>query len=194
MATLTVWKFPTASGADDAIDTLRSLEKQELITVHDAATVSWEEGAKRPRTRQLDDLVGSGALGGTFWGLLLGTIFFVPLLGAALGAAMGAAGGALSDVGTYEPKLDGFRRFRGRRPWAGGTATISTTERVSPRVARLRHSWSGLHRMSGGRRGPGDGSALETWMSHASPTLAGRAVPSRYSGWSVTFRRLTGLS
>lgn len=99
MATLTVWKFATPEGADDAIETLESLQKEQLVTVHDAATVSWATGEKRPRTRQLNDTVGGGALGGAFWGLLFGLIFFVPLLGAAIGAAAGAAGGALSDVG-----------------------------------------------------------------------------------------------
>jgi len=99
MATLTVWKFQTPDGADGAVDRLKSLEKQELIQVHDAATISWEEGAKRPTTRQLHNLVGSGAMGGMFWGMLFGLIFFVPLLGAALGAATGAASGALADVG-----------------------------------------------------------------------------------------------
>jgi uncharacterized membrane protein len=99
MATLTVWKFPTAEGADDAVATLQSLQKQQLIQVHDAATVSWPAGAKGPRTRQLHNLAGAGAMGGMFWGLLFGLIFFVPLLGAAVGAAMGAAGGSLADVG-----------------------------------------------------------------------------------------------
>ncbi|PVY97994.1 DUF1269 domain-containing protein [Actinomycetospora cinnamomea] len=99
MATLTVWKFPTADGADNAVTTLQSLEKQQLIKVHDAATVSWEPGAKKPRTRQLHNLVGAGAMGGMFWGMLFGLIFLVPLLGAALGAAMGAASGSLADAG-----------------------------------------------------------------------------------------------
>jgi uncharacterized membrane protein len=99
MATLTVWKFPTADGADNAVSTLQSLEKQQLITVHDAATVSWETGAKKPKTRQLHNLVGAGAMGGMFWGMLFGLIFFVPLLGVAVGAAMGAMTGSLGDVG-----------------------------------------------------------------------------------------------
>lgn len=38
-ATLTVWKFPTPTGADTAITTLEELQKQELIQVHDAAIV-----------------------------------------------------------------------------------------------------------------------------------------------------------
>ena len=62
MATLTVWKFDTATGADDAAETLRGLATQHLITIHDAATVRWEEGKKKPKTRQLNNLAGAGAL------------------------------------------------------------------------------------------------------------------------------------
>jgi uncharacterized membrane protein len=99
MATLTVWRFPDAGGAEVALDTLRRLVSQELITVHDAATVTWEEGRKKPKTRQVNELATAGALGGSFWGLLFGMLFFVPLLGMAVGAAMGAASGMLKDVG-----------------------------------------------------------------------------------------------
>ena len=109
MATLTVWKFPDAAGADRAEATLEQLQKEELITIHDAATVSWPEGAKKPKTRQLNNLTGAGALGGSFWGLLFGLIFFVPLLGMAIGAAMGALTGSMSDVGIDDGFINGVR-------------------------------------------------------------------------------------
>jgi uncharacterized membrane protein len=99
MQTLSVWRFDTAGGAERAVSTLEGLAKQQLITVIDAATVSWPEGAKKPKTRQLHNLAGAGALGGAFWGLLFGLLFFIPLLGLAIGAAAGALGGALTDVG-----------------------------------------------------------------------------------------------
>jgi uncharacterized membrane protein len=99
MATLTVWKFPTPLGAEQAEHTLEQLSKQELIKIHDAAIVSFPEGAKKPKTRQLNNLTAGGALGGSFWGLLFGLIFFVPLLGLAVGAAMGALSGSMADVG-----------------------------------------------------------------------------------------------
>jgi uncharacterized membrane protein len=99
VATLTVWKFEDPQGADQAVTTLESLAKQQLITLLDAATVSWPAGARKPKTRQLHSLAGAGALGGAFWGLLFGLIFFIPLLGLAIGAAAGAVGGSLSDVG-----------------------------------------------------------------------------------------------
>jgi uncharacterized membrane protein len=99
MATLTVWKFPSAEGAQYAVATLRDLQRQELIQVHDAATVSWPAGRKKPKTEQLRNMAGAGALGGAFWGMLFGLIFFVPLLGMAIGAGMGALTGSMTDVG-----------------------------------------------------------------------------------------------
>lgn len=99
MATLSVWEFDSPSGAEEASVTLEALAKKRLIVVHDAAIVSWEPDAKKPKTRQLHNLAGAGALGGMFWGLLFGLLFFVPLLGMAIGAAAGALSGALTDVG-----------------------------------------------------------------------------------------------
>lgn len=99
MATLTVWKFDTYDGADRAESVLDGLAKQELITIQDAAIVSWPATRKAPKTRQLSSLTGPLAVGGAFWGLLFGLLFFVPLLGMAVGAAAGALGGSLADVG-----------------------------------------------------------------------------------------------
>lgn len=99
MATLTVWQFPGAGDAEQAIAKLEHLQSQELIKIHDAAIVSWEAGKKKPKTRQLTSLTGAGALGGAFWGMLFGLLFFIPILGLAIGAAAGALGGSMADVG-----------------------------------------------------------------------------------------------
>lgn len=99
MATLTALRFSSPGGADAAVATLEALQKQELIKVHDAATVSWPPDSRRPKTRHLSSLAGTFALGGAFWGLLFGLLFFVPLLGMAAGAAAGAAGSSLVTVG-----------------------------------------------------------------------------------------------
>ena len=109
MATLTVWRFPDANGADRAEGTLERLQKEGLIKVHDAAIVSWADGAKKPKTRQLNSLTGVAALSGSFWGLLFGLIFLVPLLGMAVGAAIGAMTGSLSHVGIDEDFIDAVR-------------------------------------------------------------------------------------
>lgn len=99
MATFTVWKLDSAEGAERTLATLERLQKDLLIKVHDAAIVTWPEGKKKPKTRQLHNLAGAGALGGAFWGFLFGLIFLVPFLGMAVGAASGAIAGSLTDVG-----------------------------------------------------------------------------------------------
>ncbi|MFI5610947.1 DUF1269 domain-containing protein [Amycolatopsis sp. NPDC051903] len=109
MTTLTVWKFDSPEGADNAVTTLQSLAKQELISIHDAATVSWQEGAKKPKTRQLRNLTAGGAMSGMFWGMLFGLIFLVPFLGAAIGAATGALAGSLTDVGIDDDFIKSVR-------------------------------------------------------------------------------------
>lgn len=99
MATLTVWKFDDPNGAGQAVGILEGLQKQELITIHDAATVSWPLDRKRPKTKQLNNLAGVGALSGSFWGLLFGLLFFVPVFGLAIGAGFGALFGKIEKTG-----------------------------------------------------------------------------------------------
>ena len=99
MTALTAWKFNTPDGAEQALTKLESLSKQELVTIEDAAIVSWQPGKKKPKTRQLHSMAGAGALGGAFWGMLFGLLFFIPFFGMAVGAAMGALIGHFSDYG-----------------------------------------------------------------------------------------------
>jgi uncharacterized membrane protein len=99
MTTLTVWKFHTSEGAQEALGKLAPLQKEHIISIKDAATVTWAKGKKKPKTKQAINLVGLGALDGAFWGLLFGLIFFCPIFGIALGASMGAFGGSLKDYG-----------------------------------------------------------------------------------------------
>lgn len=108
-ASLTVWKFETPDGAQEALSRLEALSAEGLISVIDAAVVSWEVGKRRPRTKQLHSTTGAGALGGAFWGLLFGLIFFVPLLGLAIGAATGALAGSLTDLGIDDDFIDAVR-------------------------------------------------------------------------------------
>jgi uncharacterized membrane protein len=99
MANLTVLKFETVDGAEQALSTLEGLQKQQLIRILDAATVSWPADKKKPRTRQLYNLAGAGALSGAFWGMLFGLLFFAPFFGLAIGAITGALSGRFADIG-----------------------------------------------------------------------------------------------
>ena len=132
MATFTVWKFGTAGGADNALTTLERLQKEELIKVLDGAVVTWPEGAKKPKTRQLHSTAGAGAMGGAFWGFLFGLLFFVPLLGMAMGAAMGALTGSMADVGID----DGFiKRVRDEITPGSSALFLMSTGGVQDKVA-----------------------------------------------------------
>jgi uncharacterized membrane protein len=131
-STLSVWKFDSATGADDAERVIKNLASEGLIVVSDAATVSWPVGAKRPKTRQLNATTAGGALGGSFWGFLFGLIFFMPLIGMAIGAASGAIAGSLTDVGID----DGFiRRIRDKVTPGTSALFALTSGAVVDRVA-----------------------------------------------------------
>jgi uncharacterized membrane protein len=131
VATLSVWKFADAQAADKAVTTLEGLAKQQLIKLHDAATVSWPEGARKPKTRQLRSLVGAGALGGAFWGMLFGLLFFIPLLGLAIGAATGAIAGSLTDVGIDD---DFIKRVRNEVTPGTSALFVMTSDAVMDKV------------------------------------------------------------
>jgi len=109
MAAITALKFDTEDGAEKALEVIKTLVKQQLITLQDAAIVIWPAGKKKPRTRQLTHMAGVGALDGAFWGMLFGLIFFVPLLGMAVGAAMGALAGSFTDVGIDDEFINTVR-------------------------------------------------------------------------------------
>ena len=132
MATLTVVKFATPEGADQALGVLDDLQRQSLIKVLDSAVVTWPTGAKKPKTRQQTSTAGAGALGGAFWGMLFGLIFFVPLLGAAIGAAWGALAGSLTDIGIDDKFIQ-----RTREEVTEGTSAVFllTQNAVVDRVA-----------------------------------------------------------
>ena len=131
MATMTVWRFESAGGAENALDLLERMQKEELIQINDAAYVYWVEGKKKPKTQQLRNMTGTGALGGSFWGLLFGLIFFVPLLGLAVGAAMGALAGSMSDVGIDD---DFIRKVRDNVTPGTSALFVMTSNEVADKV------------------------------------------------------------
>lgn len=98
MSTMVVLTFKDETSAEQMRDKLTGLQKLELIKLSDAAVVVRRQDGK-VKVKQAVSLVGTGALGGAFWGMLIGLLFWAPWLGLAVGAAAGALGGALSDYG-----------------------------------------------------------------------------------------------
>ena len=77
---------------------LAKLQKEYLIEMEDVVVVTKNEKGK-VKLHQAVNLTAAGAVGGTFWGMLIGLIFLNPLLGAAVGAGAGAISGKLADIG-----------------------------------------------------------------------------------------------
>lgn len=106
MSDLVVLGFDGMHTADEVLNKLRSLQKQELIDLEDACVVEREKDGK-VSIKQAVNLTPMGAVaGGTrgaMWGALVGLLFLNPLAGMAIGAitgtGMGALSGSLEDYG-----------------------------------------------------------------------------------------------
>jgi uncharacterized membrane protein len=98
MSSLVVLAFEKMDGAEAMREKMADLQKRELITLEDAAVVVRNEKG-RAKVKQAHSLVGAGALGGAFWGMLIGLLFLAPWLGLIAGAAGGALSGKLGDIG-----------------------------------------------------------------------------------------------
>jgi uncharacterized membrane protein len=98
MSTMAVFAFDDEQGADRMRVALARMQKEHLISLEDAAVVVRTMDGK-VKVRQATNLVGAGALGGAFWGMLIGLLFLAPWLGMAIGAASGALAAKLTDMG-----------------------------------------------------------------------------------------------
>jgi uncharacterized membrane protein len=98
MADLVAIAFATEDGAERARDHLIALQKEHIVTLADAAVVKRNQDGK-VKVKQAVSLVGHGAVGGGFWGMLIGLLFFAPWLGLAVGAVTGALSGKFADIG-----------------------------------------------------------------------------------------------
>lgn len=98
MSTLVVIDYESEVKAEEVRLALLKMQKEYLIDIADAVVVVREENGKI-KLRQMHNLVAAGAVGGGFWGTLVGVLFLNPFFGMAVGAAAGAISGALSDVG-----------------------------------------------------------------------------------------------
>jgi uncharacterized membrane protein len=132
LATLTVFQFDTPNGAEQMLNKIKTMQKMQLITLQDAAIVTWPEGRKAPKTQQLVSMAGVGAMQGAFWGMLFGLIFFVPFFGLAVGAAMGALSGKMVDYGIDD---DFIKSVRDQVTEGTSAVFLLTSDAVQDKVA-----------------------------------------------------------
>ena len=98
MSELIVIGYDTPDQAEEARAELFTMSKEYLVEVADAV-VAVADDKGNIKLNQMVNTWTVGATGGAFWGMLIGLIFFNPLLGVAVGAGAGALSGALTDYG-----------------------------------------------------------------------------------------------
>ena len=126
MNDLLVIAFPSEHKAEEVRHKLLELQKEYLIELGDAVVaVKGEDG--RIKLHQMFNTTAAGAVSGTFWGLLVGTLFALPLVGAAIGAASGALGGSLTDFGIN----DEFMREVAQAVPPGGAALFVLVKKIT---------------------------------------------------------------
>jgi uncharacterized membrane protein len=98
MADLIAISFEDPAKAFDMRARLAELQREYLITMEDVTVVTRDDDGK-VKLHQATNLTAAGAVGGGFWGMLIGMLFFNPLLGVAVGAGTGALSGYMTDIG-----------------------------------------------------------------------------------------------
>ena len=109
MTTFTVWKFEDPDGADRAAGVLKDAAAEKLVKIDDHAVVRWPVGAPQPTVHHGHDETKHGAGWGALWGLMVGTLFLVPIIGGIAGAAIGAISKATQDAGITKEQLEKIR-------------------------------------------------------------------------------------
>ena len=104
MSTLVAIVFDDEVTAFEMRAALAKMQKDYLIDLEDAVVVTRDQNGKT-KLHQAVNLTSAGAIGGGFWGMLIGLIFLNPLLGAAIGAGAGALSGRLNDIGLNDKML-----------------------------------------------------------------------------------------
>ena len=127
MSTLVVVGYDDEYKAEEVRLKLRKLQSEYLIDLEDAV-VAVKDAKGKVKLHQAVNLTAAGAIGGGFWGSLVGLIFLNPLLGAAVGAAAGAASGALNDLGIN----DNFMKELASHLKPGSSALFVLVRKATP--------------------------------------------------------------
>ena len=98
MKDLVVLGFDGEDTAEKAKEKLVELDKQYLLKLDQVVEVVRKQDGQ-VKIKEEPRLTGIAALGGAFWGLLIGIIFFIPVAGVVVGAAAGAIAGHFAKYG-----------------------------------------------------------------------------------------------
>jgi uncharacterized membrane protein len=86
--TLTVWHYDSAMGAAAGEIRLKDLQQQGGLVLVDAVTVTWVQGADKPHIGHLLRQGPAAVAKGSALGVLVGTLFLAPVVGAVAGGGV----------------------------------------------------------------------------------------------------------
>lgn len=98
MSDLIVIAYPEEDRAQQVMNLMLSLEKDDFVSLADAVCVTKDKNEK-VHLHQSQHKTGKGAAWGVAAGLVAGSIFLTPLFGAAAGALIGGVAGRKVDIG-----------------------------------------------------------------------------------------------
>jgi uncharacterized membrane protein len=101
MSQLLAVAYPDLQRATEVLTILRRLHQDTLADLDEAVYVTRDMSGSI-ELHQSVRVTGTGAAGGDFWGLLIGLLLSVPLLGGVVGTAADAIGGDLAELGIDE--------------------------------------------------------------------------------------------
>lgn len=135
MGDLVVIAFKEEFQADEVRLALFKMQQEYLLELEDAVSVIKNKEGKL-KVNQIHDLTAAGAvsggLHGGFWGLLLGVLFFNPLVGWAAGGIVGAAAGGVSGWLTDIGIDDNFIKKLGTTLQPGNSALFVLVRKATP--------------------------------------------------------------
>ncbi len=137
MSTLIALTYNDEKSGRAVFEKLADLQKQQLLQLEDAAlAVKNEKGKVKIKQTLENQLTGSAALWGGFWGLLIGLLFLAPIFWGLFGALMGFIAGKTGDVGID----DKFIKEVGESLDPGGSAVFmlvieATADKVLDAIA-----------------------------------------------------------
>jgi len=132
MSTLIALTYDDEQSGRTVFEKLAELQKEQLLQLEDAALATKDAKGKVKVKQTLENqITGSAALWGGFWGLLIGLLFLAPIFWGLFGALMGFIAGKTGDVGID----DKFIKDVGNSLEPGGAAVFmlvvqATTDKV----------------------------------------------------------------
>jgi uncharacterized membrane protein len=98
MTDMVVLAFDGVDTAEKVRNKLIDLNNQYLLNLNQVVEVVRKEDGQ-VKIKEEPRLTGLGALGGAFWGLLIGVIFLIPVAGVVVGTVSGAIAGHFAKYG-----------------------------------------------------------------------------------------------